>query len=448
MQRLRKLRPVQVPFQWIGALKHWKRKCRSYGEALVPLSQDDLRTHALVIGSTGSGKTNLIHHLCAQAIQRRQSLAVLDARGDLAGAAIEFAARASIEPDLVKFFDLREKERPLGFNPLFGAGEPYYRALSVLDAVAAESDSWGVQIAETLRNAVLLLSESRSNLTVLEPLFYDPVARRELVQRAQSEPVRSFWDRYDLLTPDRQAALASPVLNKVSMLFATESLRKVFGHSEPMDIAKQLNTPGSVTLVSLAVDELHSAGWMTGSLFLSSLCREIFSRVDVPEQSRNPVLLVVDEFEHFGTREFENILAEGRRFKLSAVLAHQTLAQLGPKIRSMILGNVGVKVVFRTARHDADILNKDLAGNAKAYDLPALPTGEAILWKRGQAPIHIEVNAPLISNVGRKSTLARQFLQRLRELAPVHRTVARPVQQATIITEVNGPASRNLGDWL
>lgn len=378
---------------------------------------------------------------------------LLDARGDLAAAVIELAAVIGIDPANVKFFDLREKVRPVGFNPLHGSGEPYYRALGVLDAVAAESESWGVQIAESLRNAVLLLAEAKSPLTHLEPLFYDASHRHRLTSGAMSAQVSSFWGRYDALSPDRQAALAAPVLNKVSLLFATESLRRLYGHQSPVDLGSQLAKRGSVTLVSLAVDELHSAGWMTGSLFLSSICREIFSRVGMAESDRCPVRLYVDEFEHFGMKEFETILAEGRRFKFSAVLAHQTLAQLAPKMRSMVLGNVGVKAVFRAGRQDADILNKDLTGNAKAFDLPSLPVGDAILWRRGSPPLHIEVNAPLLTDVGRVSERARRFRNVLRSLTPqfveeFYAPNRTPSAKTEKLEPRDGDRGRSLEDWL
>ncbi|KAA0231988.1 MAG: DUF853 family protein, partial [Armatimonadetes bacterium] len=112
-----------------------------------------LATHGLIIGATGSGKTNLLHHLIAGDLMRGQSIVVLDARGDLALATVELAARAGVDPKDLRFFNLREKDQPLGFNPLAGNGEPYYRALGLIDAVAAESESWGVQLAETFRNA-------------------------------------------------------------------------------------------------------------------------------------------------------------------------------------------------------------------------------------------------------------------------------------------------------
>lgn len=417
-----------IPPHWIGIVKGWPDLCQSLGEALVTLPPHVLATHGLIIGATGSGKTNLLHHLIAGDLMRGKSIVVLDARGDLALATVELAARADVDPTDVRFFNLREKDQPLGFNPLAGNGEPYYRALGLIDAVAAESESWGVQLAETFRNAALLLAETGSPITKLDGLFHNRAVRRGLIARASSEPLRAFWSRYDSLSADKQSVLASPVLNKVSALLSTVGLRRMYGHPAPVDLAEHLGTPGSVTLVSLAVDELHSAGWMTGSIMLSSICREVFSRATVAESQRNPIRLYVDEFENFAMRDFESILAEGRRFGFSIVLAHQTLAQLTPKLRSVILGNVGVKVVFRTGYQDAEVLNRDLAGIKGAFDLPSLPVGEAVLWRRGEFPFQIEINAPLIDDVGSVSQSAREFLARLTELTPAYFEIVEETQ--------------------
>lgn len=417
---------VPIPDHWVGVVKNWPDLCQSIGEALVSLPPSTLRTHALVFGGTGLGKTNLILHMAAGDILRGQSIIVLDARGDLALATLELAARAGVDPAKVRFFNLREKTNPLGFNPLAGSGEPYYRALGLIDAVAAESETWGVQLAETLRNAALILAETQSSLAQLDGLFYDGRVRKPLIERAKSQALKDFWTRFDGLSSEKQAALASPVLNKVSSLLSTEGLRRMYGHPTPADLSKQLSTPGSITLVSLAVDELHSAGWMTGSIMLSAICREIFSRATVAESDRNPVRLYVDEFENFSMKDFESILAEGRRFRFSVVLAHQTLAQISPKMRSIILGNVGVKVVFRTGFQDAEVLNKDLAGVKGAFDLANLPVGEAILWRRGEPPLHIEVNAPLIGDVGLGSPRSRAYMARLAELTPAYFEVVEP----------------------
>jgi hypothetical protein len=203
-------------------------------------------------------------------------------------------------------------------------------------------------------------------------------------------------------------------------------------------------------VISLAVDEVHAAGWMTGSLFLAAICREVFSQVDVAESMRNPVRLYVDEFEHFTMREFETILAEGRRFKLSLVLAHQTLAQLSPKMRAVILGNVGVKLVFRTSHLDAQVLNRDLAGDPKAYELASLIPGEAVLWRRGYAPIYMEVNAPLIKDVGFVTAQAKNLLAQVKVLTPPFPDDHPPQNEGDDRRECKPPSSgpESLGDWL
>jgi hypothetical protein len=414
-----------VPRDWIGVHAGWKECQSEPWKNLVSITPHELRTHTLVIGSTGSGKTVALQHLIAQDLARGHSVAVLDMRGDLKNAVVELCSRR-VPRDLVKVLDLREKARPLGFNPIRGAGEPYFRALHALDVIATQAESWGVQLAETMRNAFLLLAETTRPLTELERLFYDEAYRRMRIDEARSESLVTFWTRFDEQPPDAQARLAGPVLNKVSPLMATPTLRKILGHATPLDLAKHYDTSGSVMAVSLAVDELHSAGKMVGNMFLSSTCREIFARVDQPESERNPVRLYVDEFENFGMSDFEGILAEGRRFKLSLVLAHQTLAQLTPRMRSMVLNNVGVKIAFRCGREDASILCKDIFGDAKAYPLCDQKVGHALLWRRDQGAIPIEVNAPLIRDAGALSPRARQYLESGQEPIEEEPTVTIP----------------------
>lgn len=441
---------------WIGVQKGWQLRSTDPLPFLIGIGPEELRTHALLIGSTGSGKTTLLHHLIAQDLMRGHSVAVFDLRGDLVEAVLRFCS-GQVHPSRVKVLDLREKERPLGFDPLSGPGEPYFRALGVLDAIASESESWGVQLAESLRYALMLLAEVGARLTDVERLFHDRSFRMACVAQAEPSPVTEFWLRFDEeLSPDRQQALAMPVLNKVSLLFATKSLRMVLGHPQPLDLSAQVNAGGSVTLASLAVDELHSAGRMVGNLFLAAFTREALSRVHVPEASRNPVRLYVDEFEHFQLSDFETILAEGRRFGLSLVLAHQTLAQLTPKLRSLILGNVGVKFAFRCGREDAATLSKDITGDPKLVNLHDLATGEALVWVRGHGLDLVEINEPILRPSEAIDAGTRQYLESIRALN------GEPSPQGTVRTDevrsglpqqrtrsgAAAPVGTSLEDWL
>jgi type IV secretory pathway TraG/TraD family ATPase VirD4 len=45
------------------------------------------------------------------------------------------------------------------------------------------------------------------------------------------------------------------------------------------------------------------------------------------------------------------VLSEARKYGLSLIMAHQTLEQIPPELRSVILGNAGIQVYFRMKPH-------------------------------------------------------------------------------------------------
>lgn len=388
-----------------------------------------------------------------QIVQGR-SFCVLDMRGDLVASVLALCT-GYIDPTLLHLLDLRSKN-VAGFNPLSGPGEPYFRALNVLDALESEAESWGVQLAETIRNCLMLLAEVGEPLTRIEDILFDQAFLAACIARSKSQSVRGFWERYASMNPEKKSSLAMPVLNKVSLLLGTQTVNQVLSHPKPLDLAKITNTPGSVTLVSLAVDQYHSAGKMLGKLFLSNLCQVIFSKVEVAESSRVPQVIFVDEFEHFGSHEFETLLAEGRKFGLSLILAHQTLSQLSPNLRSHILNGVGMKVVFRTGRQDGLTMSKDLTQNPNLIDFANVPVGTAAFWSRGMRPVPIAVNAPLLRGHEPMSEEARRYREAvMRKYATEHpfrpplEVVKNPVLVESPKPVVVSPKlSDSLEDWL
>lgn len=397
---------------WIGVEDGWQERRELPRRVGLPIT--DLKNHALVIGATGSGKTNLLHHLIAQDIRFGHSFCVLDLHGDMADASLDLLA-GHIPVSKTFLLDLHEQHFPSGFDVFGGKGEPYYRALGLLKAVRDESAQWGPLIDDSMRNGFMLLAEVKEPITKLEALFSDPSFLRNCLDRAKPSPTVDFWLRYLEMSREKRDAFANPIRNKVSPLLATATLRNILSHPRPLDLKQHLDTRGSALLISLVVQELHASGRMMGRIVLASLLREIFSRAGTPERARNPVHLFVDEFENFGTENFEEILAEARKFRLGLILAHQNTSQLPPKLRATVLGNVGAKVVFRCGREDAQLLSRDLTGDPKALDLANLKTGHAILWTREGGVTPIEVNAPIVQNLGARSPRARALVRALQK---------------------------------
>jgi DNA helicase HerA-like ATPase len=433
-------RLLEQPLIWLSH-RRAQRACGNHprelglGELLdsgepVHFSARDLARHAYILGSTGCGKTTLILKLIEQDLKRRHSVVVVDLRGDLVEGALALCQRLEVDPARVTLLDLREKDLVVGFNPLSGAGEPYIRALHVLDVVASEAESWGVQLEESLRSALLLLAAAAEPLTKLEAVFYDRRFRSELLAQSQDEALVGFWQRFDELSPDKQQAWALPVLNKVTSLLSVPTLRAILSGAHGIDLGKHLSTKGSVLLVSLAVDELHRSSRMLGSLVVSAISREMMARVNVSESKRNPVRLYVDEFENMASESFEGLIAEGRRFGLTLVLSHQTLSQLPGRLRSVVRNNVGIQLIFQCGFEDAKLLARELPTGIGLAELRALEVGQAyVMLRDGTADavqFHPPLDAPAASVVAEYRLSVLRAHQSKTESTPAATPTAKP----------------------
>ena len=93
------------------------------------------------------------------------------------------------------------------------------------------------------------------------------------------------------------------------------------------------------------------------------------SRVDVPEPERKDFFLYVDEFQHFATESFANILSEARKYHLSLIMAHQYIKQMEEPVCDAVFGNVGTIISFRVGAEDAEFLEKWFAPDFMMSDI-------------------------------------------------------------------------------
>lgn len=96
-----------------------------------------------------------------------------------------------------------------------------------------QSDSWGVQLEETLRNCLIALAMTGWTLLEIEPLLTDPVFRAHVLSQISARSVRAFFERYGVLSDDKQTAWRLPVLNKITPLTSSfPALRLMLGQRQ------------------------------------------------------------------------------------------------------------------------------------------------------------------------------------------------------------------------
>lgn len=347
----------------------------------------DVRTrHLYVLGATGSGKTNLLAQLIEKDLRDGVSAAVLDLRGDLIDRIMPLA-ETYVHPDSVYLIDLRRPQLSSGLNPFQSKADAYSAALHVHSILKSAADSWGVQLDETLRCTLIALSNTRSSLVEIPRFLTNGRFRSDVLAELTDPHVLAFFERFSSLSLERQNSWVLPVLNKVSPFLSHPSIRAILSDQPPIDLANVLDSRGSLLLVGLAADRLHGLAGTFGCLVVSAIENAVMRRVDVPEASRNPVHLYLDEFENFQSPAFESIIAEGRRFRLGLTLSHQNLHQLDTRLRHNITNNAATRIYFRTGHVDSKELGSELEQygvRGASESLMHLATGNAYVV--GSAP--------------------------------------------------------------
>ena len=364
---------------------------------VVTLSPEARLRHLYLLGATGTGKTNLLLRLIESDVKNQRAFCVIDLRGDLVDrilSRLSTAAPSDHWNQRLLLVDLRDSSYHVGFNPLAGDGDAYTRALLMLSVIKKQSDSWGVQLEDTLRYSFMALAETGWSLLEVRPLLTNTAFRRQIIETVQDSQVRAYLEEFGQLSVAERNSRSGAALNKISPLLSVPTLRLMFGQRKGFSFSELLDRqPGMIILVALGVDRLHDAARLTGGLVISSFQSAIMARVDQPEAKRVPTHLYVDEFECMASDKFEEIVAEGRRFRVGLTLSHQNLSQLPLNLRHVIRNNVHTQVFFQTGALDAGELAKEIGHGQGSADIRAalvsLGVGEAFLVRRGQDAVRM-----------------------------------------------------------
>jgi hypothetical protein len=344
---------------------------------LFGIREPDRRSHMVIIGQTGTGKSTLLETLIRQDIGAHRGLALLDPHGDL----LE-RVRARIPEERRKEvidFNAPDAARPLAFNPLQGISpRERHLAASGLHEVFKKiwADSWGPRLEHILRNALLtLLDQPFASLADVLRLLDDPSFRRHAVERIQNSQVRAFWLREYEKYPDRLRAEAiAPIQNKVGAFLAHPILNKILTQPKSSFDLRQVMDSGRILLVNLAKGRIGAdAAALLGALLASSIGLAGLGRADIPEHERRDFFCYLDEFHLFTTQGLANMLSELRKYRVGLVLAHQYLSQLDLAVRDAVLGNVGTTICFRVGLADAEVLSNEFFPEVSSLDLLNLP---------------------------------------------------------------------------
>jgi hypothetical protein len=347
--------------------------------------------HVYIVGQTGTGKsTTMLPMVLHDIAAGKGAVVVIDPHGSLIQDVLErFPAHRE---DAVMIVDPADILHPVPFNPLVvPPDEADYSSArdliidnlhSYLDE-AYDLKQVGGPIFETHFRAMLaLLMGSRRpenyvpSLLHIRLLYKSAALRERFLDQLVGDPFqRDLIDEMEATRGDWTLAnMSQYVTSKFHQFVSDRALRNMTCQSQTIDFGAILKNK-SVVLVNLAKGRFgEKAAGLLASQIVSRLQLALMAR---GAQTGPPIYLYADEFQIFAGQKFGELLAEGRKFRFGATIAHQFAGQLSEAMLGAVLGNVGTTVAFRLGPKDAELLAPLFQPTFAADDLSRLPNFRA-----------------------------------------------------------------------
>lgn len=337
--------------------------------------------HCHVMGGTGHGKTQLLQKLIYENLKSAEtsprSVVVIDSQGDLI--------------DTIAHLECFDPNNPGGLSDRLIIIDPsdveHPPALNLFDANLKRVGGYGPADRERIMAGTIELYEYLfgsvfgAELTQKQGIVFSYLARlmltipgativtlRDLLE--DGEPFRSYMAKLDGSARhffeseffDRSfSATKQQLRRRLWGVFANPTLERIFAYpTTKIDLFSALNR-GSVVLINTAKDLLKQTGCeVLGRFSLAMLEQATLERATIPPEKRTPTMVFVDEAQDYIDEQVDGILTQARKYRMGLVLAHQTLDQLSPKLRSTIAANTSIKFAGGVAAKDARAIAEDM----------------------------------------------------------------------------------------
>jgi len=347
-----------------------------------PSSEIPVETPAIVLGASGSGKTTYLARWAANVVARGGSVFVLDLHGDLAP-----AITGRLAPDTWRRVVAIDASLPPvpGIAALVPDGAPDRAAAHLVAALKRLSPDgtdlyWGFRLERIFDTVVRLALESGGSLTDVYDLLTNPDRRDASRLATRSAELARFLDELAPVVRRNPEFLWSAA-TRLSKVMLVPALRELLAPDSEGVPVERLLADGRSLLVRLPFARLGpEAAGFAATLVLGRVYLGLAALAERRETAV-PVSVVLDEVHAFSPRLVSELLTEGRKFGIRAVVATQYPERLSRELAAAARGALRGAVVFRVPRPAAVEVGGWLGlGAASAAELlPNLPTGEGLV---------------------------------------------------------------------
>lgn len=389
-------------------------------ELPVPLSiPDEVRfEHAHILGGTGHGKTQLlqrmIHADLVAAKDDGRSVVVVDSQGDLISKLVRLDLFDPDEPgglwERLVLVDPSDIEFPASLN-LFDAHldrvkeyRPADRERVLNGVVELYETMFGDMLGAELTQkqgvvfrylARLMITIPGATIHTLMRLMEDGKAFKPQMEKLEGS-ARYFFET-EFFHPSF-AATKKQILRRLWGVLSTPAFERMFAQpTNKLDLF-EATKDGKIVLISTAKDLLKRDGSaLLGRFFITMLAQAALERSVLAPEERTATFVYVDEAQEYFDEGVETILQQARKYRIGLTLAHQSLDQASPKLRSALFSNTSFKAAGGVSAKDARALADELHTSADFIESMRRRHGrtEFAAWIKHWTPSAIRLSVPL-----------------------------------------------------
>lgn len=325
---------------------------------------EEHRLHAMVLGSSGSGKSTILKMMIRQNLIRGEGVAVLDPHHDLAAWTAQRIPRwRSNHLVYVSPAQLVRTHKAVPINPLAAYGRaPGTAAASFTSTLMKAFDTKGVRMEQLLTQAATsLIASGRGGLGLLRQMIIDKSVRDTVLADVHIRDNLEFWEN---VFPNIAKEAVPAVDNKLTPIISNPAVGPFFEGGTGFDMGKLLDGSGILIFDGAGCD--NDTERMIFTTFLLNMITTAAAKlVQSKPQGTLPkkFYLYVDEVQMLESDKLKEMLQQVRKWGIRITLAAQQLEGIEAGNATAMVGNCDLYIVGRctpaTARMVAPRMGAD-----------------------------------------------------------------------------------------
>ncbi len=231
----------------------------------------------------------------------------------------------------------------------------------------------GPRMEYILRNAIhTAFTIPNPTLFTIYKLLTNGPYRTSVISQLKDENLIDFWrHEFNAAGDYQKVSMIMPITNKIGRFLFSSTAKRILEQEKSTINFEEIMDSGKILLCNLSKGKIgEDNSEVLGILMMTKIQLAALRRARSGAEDRRDFYLYVDEFQNFATPAFAQILSEARKYRLNAILAHQTTSQLEDKsLVYVTLANTGTVMCFRTANPEDEKL-------ILPQFLPAIQQGE------------------------------------------------------------------------